>query len=211
MDNLCNQCPRHCNTDRTNTLGYCKSYSTLKIARASLHYDEEPIISGTLGSGTIFFSGCNLKCVYCQNYPISHENFGKEVTIDKFIKIMQNLEKQGAHNINLVTPTHFVDKIIEALNIYRPKVPIVYNSNGYESVETLKKLAPYIDIYLVDIKYFDSTLANTLSQAKDYFSVAISSIQQMRQNQPKDIYSNGLLTKGMIIRHLNVLELILDS
>jgi putative pyruvate formate lyase activating enzyme len=181
------------------------------VARASLHFDEEPIISGSSGSGTIFFSGCNLQCVYCQNYSISHENFGKEISVDKLVEIFKDLENQGANNIHLVTPTHFVDAIIAALKIYRPKVPIVYNTNSYESVETLKKLAPFIDIYLADIKYYDSNLSLKLSKAKDYFEVALKALIQMRKNVPEDIIENGLMKKGIIVRHLVLPNHIDDS
>ena len=207
----CTLCPRCCNVDRSTSLGYCKSNNNIKVARASLHFDEEPIISGSSGSGTIFFSGCNLQCVYCQNYSISHENFGKEISIDKLVEIFKDLENQGANNINLVTPTHFVDAIIEALTIYRPKVPIVYNTNSYESVETLKKLAPFVDIYLADIKYYDSDLSLKLSKAKDYFEVATKALLQMRKNVPNDVIENGLMKKGIIIRHLVLPNHIDDS
>ena len=207
----CTLCPRCCNVDRSTSLGYCKSNNNIKVARASLHFDEEPIISGSSGSGTIFFSGCNLQCVYCQNYSISHENFGKEISVDKLVEIFKDLENQGANNINLVTPTHFVDAIIEALTIYRPKVPIVYNTNSYESVETLKKLAPFVDIYLADIKYYDSDLSLKLSKAKDYFEVALKSLLQMRKNVPNDVIENGLMKKGIIIRHLVLPNHIDDS
>ena len=207
----CTLCPRCCNVDRSTSLGYCKSNNNIKVARASLHFDEEPIISGLSGSGTIFFSGCNLQCVYCQNYSISHENFGKEISVDKLVEIFKDLENQGANNINLVTPTHFVDAIIEALTIYRPKVPIVYNTNSYESVETLKKLAPFVDIYLADIKYYDSDLSLKLSKAKDYFEVATKALLQMRKNVPNDVIENGLMKKGIIIRHLVLPNHIDDS
>ena len=207
----CTLCPRCCNVDRSIALGYCKSNNNIKVARASLHFDEEPIISGSSGSGTIFFSGCNLQCVYCQNYSISHENFGKEISVDKLVEIFKDLENQGANNINLVTPTHFVDAIIAALKIYRPKVPIIYNTNSYESVETLKKLAPFIDIYLADIKYYDSNLSLKLSKAKDYFEVALKALIQMRKNVPEDIIENGLMKKGIIVRHLVLPNHIDDS
>ena len=207
----CTLCPRCCNVDRSTSLGYCKSNNNIKVARASLHFDEEPIISGSSGSGTIFFSGCNLKCVYCQNYDISHENFGKEISVDKLVEIFKDLENKGANNINLVTPTHFVDGIIEALKIYKPKIPIVYNTNSYESVETLIKLAPFIDIYLADIKYYDSDLSLKLSKAQDYFEVAKNALIQMRKNVPCDIIENGLMKKGIIIRHLVLPNHIDDS
>ena len=211
MNNVCNLCPRHCNVNRTSSLGYCKSTSTLRVARASLHFDEEPIISGIHGSGTIFFSGCNLRCLYCQNYTISHENFGKDITISKLIDIFKSLENQGAHNINLVTPTHYIDLIIKALSLYKPSIPIVYNSNGYDSVDTLIKIAPFIDIYLVDFKYYSSSLSGRLSSAFDYSKVVIPAITQMRINQPKDIIIDGILQKGMIIRHLVLPNHIDDS
>lgn len=207
----CTLCPRACRVDRDLSLGYCKSSNQLKIARAALHYDEEPIISGTTGSGTIFFSGCNLKCVYCQNYEISHDNFGKTVTPHKLVEIIKDLENQGANNINLVTPTHFVDCIIEAFKIYKPRVPVVYNTNSYETIDTIKKLAPYVDIYLADIKYYDSNLSSRLSKASDYFDVAYSAIQQMRKNVPLDIIEDGLMKKGLIIRHLVLPNHIDDS
>lgn len=198
----CNNCPRKCNVDRGSQLGFCQLSNKLRLALASVHYGEEPEISGTKGSGTIFFSGCNLRCVYCQNYDISHDNFGANVSVKRLAEIFKELELKGVHNINLVTPTPYADKIIHALKIYRPKIPIVYNSSGYESVETIKKLRKYIDIYLVDLKYFSSELSQKYSNCNNYFNIATSAILEMKKNQPKNIIRNGLLKKGVIIRHL---------
>lgn len=198
----CNTCPRKCNIDRSKLKGFCNAKSKVTLALCNLHYSEEPIISGTNGSGTVFFSGCNLRCVYCQNFDVSRNKIGKEVSIKRLAEIFKELEEQGAHNINLVTPTHYANQIIEALKIYKPKIPIVYNTNGYESVETLKKLAPYVDIYLTDFKYYDNNLSFRLSNAKDYLEVATSALKQMILNQPKNIIENGLMKKGVIVRHL---------
>lgn len=199
----CKLCPRQCNIDRDKTTGYCGVNNTLKIARAGLHYWEEPIISGTEGSGTIFFSGCNLKCVYCQNYDISSQAFGKEITVERLSEIFKELEDKGANNINLVTPTHYVPQIIEALKIYRPKIPIVYNTSGYDSVSELKMLEGYVDVYLTDLKYVDSELSKKYSKAPDYFDVASKAILEMVRQQPTNIYNDkGMLIKGVIVRHM---------
>jgi len=166
----------------------------IKISKVMLHHYEEPIISGDekdIGSGAIFFAGCNLKCVYCQNYPISHEMKGMNISVKRLAKIFRCLEKRGAYNINLVTPTHFADKIIEALKIYRPNIPIVWNSSGYEKRETIEKLSDYVDIYLVDLKYMDNELAKKYSKAPNYVENATASILQMKKNQPKDIIEMG--------------------
>lgn len=201
----CNLCPRRCNIERSSKLGFCGQTEKLRISKVMLHHYEEPIISGeekAKGSGAIFFTGCNLKCVFCQNNPISHKNKGKNISVKKLVKIFKKLEKKGAYNINLVTPSHFTNQIIEALNIYKPTIPVVWNSSGYEEKETIIKLKDYVDIYLVDLKYMDNNLALQYSRAKDYVEKATSSILQMKQNQPKDIIENGLMKKGVIIRHL---------
>lgn len=199
----CKLCPRQCNIDRDKTTGYCGVNNTLKIARAGLHYWEEPIISGTEGSGTIFFSGCNLKCVYCQNYDISSQAFGKEITVERLSETFKELEDKGANNINLVTPTHYVPQIIEALKIYRPKIPIVYNTSGYDSVSELKMLEGYVDVYLTDLKYVDSELSKKYSKAPDYFDVASKAILEMVRQQPTNVYNDkGMLIKGVIVRHM---------
>lgn len=199
---ICNQCPRRCNIDRDKKVGFCGVPNNIKIAKTMLHFWEEPMISGTKGSGTIFFSGCNLKCNYCQNFKISHQLYGKYYTINQLAEIFKSLQEKGAHNINLVTPSHYVNQIIEALKIFRPNIPIVYNSSGYDSLEELEKLKDYIDIYLVDLKYYDKQLSASLSKAPDYFEVASKAILKMKEMQPKNIIKNGIMKKGVIIRHL---------
>lgn len=201
----CEICPRRCLVDRERQKGYCLQADKVRIAKVMFHHFEEPTISGgekEKGSGAIFFSGCNLRCVFCQNYPISHQNKGKNISVKKLAKIFKKLEKQGALNINLVTPSHFTNQIIEALNIYRPQIPIVWNSNGYECEETIKTLKDYVDIYLVDLKYFNNDLSTKYSKANNYVENATKAIKQMKNNQPKDIIENGLMKKGLIIRHL---------
>ena len=198
-------CPRVCGIDRTKQSGFCSQTEKVKISKVMFHHYEEPTISGdakSKGSGAIFFTGCNLKCVFCQNEPISHGNIGKEITTKKLAKIMKKLEKKGALNINLVTPSHFTFQIIEALKIYRPKIPIVWNSSGYEKKEVIEQLKDYVDIYLVDLKYMDNALATRYSKAPNYVENATQSILQMKRNQPKDVIENGLMKNGMIIRHL---------
>lgn len=197
----CNICPRKCNVDRSSVCGYCGAKS-LKVAKVMLHKWEEPIISGTNGSGAIFFSHCNMKCIFCQNYKISHEGRGKTISINELVEIFKSLEEQGAHNINLVTPTHYTDEIIAALKIYKPSIPIVWNSSGYEDEATIARLAPYVDIYLADLKYFSPQLSQKYSAAPNYFECATKAIKQMRANQPNDIIENGLMKKGLIIRHM---------
>ena len=196
----CNLCPRKCNVDRSVSKGFCGVGDNIKLAKAYLHKWEEPIISGTIGSGTIFFSGCNLKCVYCQNYEIS-QGFGKDVTIDEFIDVMKRLEDKGAHNINLVTPSHYVPQIIKALDKYRPKVPICYKTGTYEDVNVIKSLKGYIDVYMPDLKYSNNELGFKYSHVHDYFEVATECILEMR-SQVKDEIDNGLMKKGLIVRHL---------
>ena len=202
----CNLCPRNCLVDRTKTLGYCKATDKVKVARSALHYFEEPSISGSNGSGTIFFSNCNLKCCYCQNKEISTDGFGKEITIERLSEMMLELEEKHANNINLVTPTHYVPSIIEAIKIARSKglsIPIVYNTSGYESVETLKLLDGYIDIYLTDFKYFDNKLGKYLSKCSNYFEVASKALEEMyRQTGKNKFNKDGLMTKGIIVRCL---------
>ena len=195
-------CPRMCGVDRSVETGVCGVGETPRVAKVYLHQWEEPCISVKNGSGTIFFSGCNLKCVYCQNYKISSEAYGKDITVQQLAKLYKKLELMGADNINLVTPTHYVDAIIEALKIYRPNIPIVYNSSGYENMESLEKLKEWVDVYLVDFKYYDSELARVLSSAPNYPEVAKSVITKMREFQPNNIYEGEKLVKGVIIRHL---------
>lgn len=199
---ICNNCPRKCNVDRISSTGVCGVAEQPRIAKAYLHKWEEPVLTGGKGSGTVFFSGCNLKCVYCQNYQVSHESYGKYITYDRLAEIFRELEESGASNINLVSPSHYTFAIKKALDIYRPNIPIVYNSSGYDSLEALEVLKDYIDIYLVDFKYWDEELSFRLSKAKDYREVAMASIQRMREYQPEEIFEDGMLKKGVIIRHL---------
>ena len=202
----CNLCPRKCNIQRealTDTgKGFCNMGENPVIARAALHHWEEPPISGTKGSGTIFFSGCNLKCTFCQNEEISRGCFGKEVTIERLREIYFDLIEQGAHNINLVTGTHFINAIAKSLNEPLP-VPVVYNCGGYESINALKLLENKVQIYLPDLKYSDDELALKYSEAPDYFEIATNTIKEMfRQVGKCEFDDNGIMTKGIIIRHL---------
>lgn len=201
----CQICPRECNINRAKQKGFCLQNEKIKIQKVMFHHYEEPIISGDKickGSGAIFFSGCNLKCVFCQNYPISHKNKGKNISVNHLAKIFKNLERKGALNINLVTPTHFTSQIIEALKIYKPKIPLVWNSSGYEKAETIESLKNYIDVFLVDLKYMDDELAKKYSNAPNYVENATKAIIQMKKNQPTDVIENGLIKKGIIVRHL---------
>ena len=173
------------------------------VARAALHMWEEPCVSGKNGSGTVFFSGCNLQCVYCQNYEISASGYGKQITVEQLSEIFKNLVNQGAHNINLVTPTHFILPIIEALKLWKPPVPVIYNSSGYETVESLRLLDGYIDVYLPDLKYISDTVSEKYSLAKDYFSFASPALEEMyRQVGNVQIDSDGMIKRGVLIRHL---------
>lgn len=199
---ICNKCPRGCNIDRSKNVGVCGVGDMPRVAKAYLHMWEEPAITGSNGSGTVFFSGCNLKCIYCQNYKISHEGFGKYITYDRLAGIFKDLEEKGASNINLVSPSHYVDAIKKALDIYKPNIPIVYNTSGYDSVETIEELKDYVDIFLVDFKYFDSDLANKLSKAPDYPDVTKAAILKMREIIPDEVYEGDVLKKGVLIRHL---------
>lgn len=203
----CQICPRNCKINRNmGHLGFCGTGKSLKVARAALHFWEEPPISGDKGSGTIFFSGCNLKCVYCQNYEISTGGKGKEITVDRFVELCLDLQMQGANNINLVTPTHYIPLIKEGILLAKEKglkVPIVYNSSGYESVEALKELEGIVDVYLPDLKYCNDDLAIAYSKAPHYFTTATRAIREMfRQVGPCQFDENGLITKGVIVRHL---------
>ncbi len=200
---ICNSCPRKCNIDREKALGFCKSPSAFRLARAALHFWEEPCISGKNGSGTVFFSGCNLGCVYCQNYEISREGKGVEVSHEGLIKIFENLISQGAENINLVTPTHYAEALSEVLGEWKSPVPILYNTSGYESVETLKKLEGKVDIYLTDFKYISPEKAARYSTVRDYPEVVKAAISEMCRQIPDDEFDDrGMMKKGVIIRHL---------
>lgn len=202
----CNLCPRKCNIDRSTGIGYCQSDNTIKIARSSLHMWEEPCISGAEGSGTIFFAGCNLRCVFCQNREISRGNVGKSYSVEELADIMLRLEQEGANNINLVTATHYVDKIIPALEKARTKglrLPIVYNTSSYENVTTIQSLNGYVDIYLPDFKYYDNEIALKYSFAGDYRQIAIEAIDEMvRQCGQACFDDKNMMTRGVIVRHL---------
>jgi len=197
----CNLCPNKCNIDRNEEIGFCGSNSTIKIAKYYLHPFEEPPISGTKGSGTIFFTGCSLKCVFCQNYELSRNTRGIEITPKRLSEIFKELEDMGAHNINLVTPTHYDLQIIEALNIYKPKIPIVYNTHSYENLETLKMIDNYIDIYLPDLKYFSPVVSKRYTGFENYFEKASEAIKFMF-NKKTILDENGILKSGVIVRHL---------
>ena len=198
---ICSICPRHCNVDRSVSLGFCQSPDNFRVARAALHFWEEPCISGKEGSGTVFFSGCNLKCVFCQNNEISAENKGVEISDDKLISIFENLISQGANNINLVNPTHYAKGLAKVLGRWKSPVPIVYNSSGYEEVETLKALDGLIDIYLPDLKYIRVEKAMRYSKAADYFEKASAALLEMRR-QVEDKFDGDIMKSGMIIRQL---------
>lgn len=201
----CSLCPRKCNAERSeteNSAGYCKMPLLPRVARAALHFWEEPSISGENGSGTVFFSGCSLDCVYCQNYEVSHGGFGKTVSFERLADIFKMLEQSGAHNINLVTPTHFVTSVIKALDIYKPEIPVIYNSGGYDCPETLKMLNGYIDIFLMDLKYLSSERAGLYSGADNYPEYATASIKQAYKMQPECVFDGGIMQKGLIVRHL---------
>lgn len=211
---ICTLCPRNCRAERGDTQGngVCGVGALPKIARAALHMWEEPCISGTRGSGAIFFSGCGLKCIFCQNEAISHGGEGEHVTPKRLSEIFRELEESRAHNINLVTAAQFVPAVIEALEIYRPKIPIVYNSSGYERVETLRMLEGYVDIYLPDFKYIDPAMAKLLSGAADYPEVAMAAIAEMLRQTGAAVYDeNGMMLRGTQIRHLVLPGLTGDS
>ena len=202
----CRMCPRNCGVNRYLATGYCRSGALLKINTWQKHFGEEPYISGTKGSGTIFFSGCNLSCVFCQNYLISQLDHGKEYTIAQTVDIMLELQAEGVHNINLVTPTHFSIQLIKALQLARKKgltIPVVWNTNSYEKVEVLQKLEGLVNIYLADFKYASNATAEKLSQAKDYFSIATKAISEMyRQVGHIKLNKDGIAIKGLAIRML---------
>lgn len=201
----CMLCPRKCGTDRSKDIGYCGQSDRLHAAKAYLHMWEEPCISGKNGSGTVFFSGCNLRCVYCQNRDIAASYSGFEITDQKLADIFLKLQDKGAHNINLVTPTHYTPHIISALYAARGKlnIPVVYNCGGYESAETIKMLDGYIDIYLPDFKYMDNTIAQKYSFAPDYVENAKTALAEMTRQTGGCVFNaDGIMIKGVIVRHL---------
>ncbi len=202
----CNLCPRNCLVDRYKNLGYCKQSNKIRIAKAALTYFEEPCISNSKGSGTIFFSGCNLGCIFCQNKDISKENFGKIISIKRLSEIMLELQDKGAININLVTPTPHVIGISKAIKLAKKNglvIPIIYNTSSYETVDTLKLLDGLIDVYLPDLKYYDDKYAIKYSKAPNYFKVATLAIKEMYKQVGKPVFDkDGNILKGVIVRHL---------
>ncbi len=201
----CHLCPRNCGINRNISVGFCGCGSTLKAARAALHHWEEPCISGTRGSGAVFFSGCTLKCCFCQNHLISQGTLGKELSPKRLGEIFLSLQEQGAHNIDLITATQFLPQILPALDFVKHKlhIPVIYNCGGYEKTETLALLKDYIDIYLPDLKYFDSSLSWRYSKAKNYFEIASEAIPYMIEQTGGLRYdTQGILQKGVIIRHM---------
>lgn len=207
MEN-CTLCPRNCHANRTQgQIGYCGQTAEITYARAALHMWEEPCISGTRGSGTVFFSGCNLRCIFCQNYKIAHKNNGKKISIKELSNIFLDLQEKGAHNINLVTPTHFTPQIAAALRLAKKEglcLPIIYNTSSYELVSSLQLLDGLIDIYLPDCKYMSSSLSQSYSYAPNYFAYASKAIAEMYRQVGAPLFdpASGLMKKGMIVRHL---------
>ena len=221
----CELCPRRCGVDRARgNCGYCGMSDNLTAARAARHYWEEPCISGTRGSGTVFFSGCVMRCAYCQNYSVSG-GYGEEITVKRLSEIFSELEEQGAHNINLVNPTHFVPQIIKALDMTkeRLRIPVVYNSGGYERVETLRMLEGYVDVYLPDVKYYSEEIAVKLSNAPNYFETAAAAVGEMVRQTGAPVFDgygavgqaeplpDAVLLKGTVVRHLVLPTLYRDS
>ena len=201
----CRLCPRNCGADRTTGTGFCGGGRQVRLARAALHHWEEPCISGTRGSGTIFFSGCPMRCCFCQNYQISAECFGKEVSQEHLAEIVLSLQAQGGHNINLVSPLHYAPWVADMLREIKPQltIPVVCNTGGYETVETLKMMEGLVDIYLPDLKYHDPARAARYSGAPDYVETAHAAILEMyRQTGPVRLDDEGILERGMVVRHL---------
>jgi putative pyruvate formate lyase activating enzyme len=202
----CMLCPRNCGVDRRNSTGYCKCTDKIKAALASVHMWEEPPISGTRGSGTVFFSGCSLRCVFCQNYDISQENNGIEITTERLSDIFIEQQNRNVHNINLVTAGHFLPQVAYALKIAKKKglkIPVVYNSGGYEKVEALKLLDGLVDIYIPDIKFFSSEISKKYASCENYFEYASKAVKEMfRQTGGLQLDDSGIMKKGIIIRHL---------
>ena len=202
----CMACPRRCGArrdEKTAFGGFCGMPANPRLARAALHFGEEPCISGRHGSGTVFFSGCSLSCAFCQNYEISHKQYGETVTVNRLAAIFRELEQLGAENINLVNPTHFAAAVREALLLYKPHIPVIYNTGGYERVETLRSLEGLVDVYLPDLKYVHTELSKALSGAADYFAFAAPAILEMaRQTGPVVLDENGMIQRGTMVRHL---------
>ena len=206
MEQECTLCPHKCKIDRNINIGRCKAGNKIEIGGVSLHKFEEPSISGKNGSGTVFFSKCNLNCVFCQNYEISNLGNGRKIEIEELSKILLKQQENGAENINLVSPTIYVDKIIDAIKIAKQKglkLPIIYNTNGFENVETIKALEGYIDVYLPDLKYYSNELSKKYSKVDNYFKIATNAINEMYNQVGRPVFDeNEIIQKGVIIRHL---------
>ena len=200
---LCNLCPNGCNADRSKTTGFCLADDNVRVSYHGLHEWEEPCISGPHGSGAIFFSGCTMRCVFCQNAKISRKADGKALTAKELAGLFA-LYDEKADNINLVSGTQYADKIIEAFKIYRPEKPVIWNTGGYETTPVIRALSPYVSVWLPDLKYVDSALSKRLSGKSDYFKYAFEAISLMTELQSKVVFSNGLIKKGVIVRHLIV-------
>lgn len=207
---VCTVCPNNCKVDREKYNGGCGVTNQIKLAKYALHFYEEPVISGKNGSGAVFFSGCSLNCAFCQNYELSHKARGKEFSIDELALIFKELEEMGANNINLVNPTHYSLQIIKALDKYRPNIPIVWNTHGYETLQNLSIIDPYVDIYLPDLKYYTPSRAFRYTKKENYFERAKDAISFML-NAKKPVMENGLLKRGVIVRHLVLPENTDDS
>lgn len=196
----CNLCPNACNAERSASAGVCGVSDKLKIAKYYLHPFEEPVLSGKRGSGTVFFCGCSLRCAFCQNYEVSRALRGKEISVRELADIFAELEGRGAHNINLVTPTHYARSVVQALNLYRPHIPVVWNTHGYETEETLRFVAPYVDVYLTDVKFFSPETAKRYCGRENYFSYASRAAEIMCEKPL--VFEDGMMVSGTIVRHL---------
>ncbi|MBR6185274.1 MAG: radical SAM protein [Clostridia bacterium] len=209
---ICTLCPRQCGVDRSERTGFCGMGEKPRVARAALHFWEEPCISGTRGSGAVFFSGCTLRCAFCQNYEISHLGQGREISVRRLADIFKTLEDQGAHNINLVTATPFARAVLDALDLYKPQIPVVWNTGGYETLETLRMLEGAVDVYLPDLKHVSSRLSKLCAAAPDYFETASKAIPEMCRQTGKARYSeDGMMLRGVIVRHLVLPGCTVDS
>ncbi len=199
----CALCPRDCGADRTSSLGLCGGGAKVRVARAAAHYWEEPCISGERGAGAVFFSGCPLGCIFCQNREISAGNFGRELTVEQLVEVFRRLERNGVHTLDLITPTHYTPWILAALDLARPRIPVVWNTGGYEKVETLRTLEGKVDVFLPDLKYRSKALSARFSGAEDYFGRASAAIAEMhRQTGAYRFDGDGILTRGVLVRHL---------
>ena len=206
----CDLCPNMCGADRTRAAGRCGAKETVRIAKFYLHSFEEPVIAGEKGSGTVFFCGCPLKCVFCQNYEVSRNLRGKYISDKELAEIFKKLENEGATNINLVNPTHYSRAIMRALDIYRPNIPIVYNTHGYERIEILNEINPYIDIYLPDMKFYSPALSERYTGISDYFEKASAAIEFMAE-KPLVFGDKGIMKSGTLVRHLVLPQCTSDS